>query len=181
MLDILLQQMHHENAVNVLAVVTQLRSQRNFVVQTKEQYAFIYEALLEAALSGNTELSARQLRGHWHKLIVPCCAEEESITSPPPESSHDPLANTGLALEFGQLVNQTAGPIAALVAHQSPGGLLACSEDFGDSSADVLSGSLPVSVRDDKLWFSNSEWNKWVNGFVKRNQNADEIYRTRVS
>ncbi|VDK20967.1 unnamed protein product [Taenia asiatica] len=145
-LDILLQQMHHENAVNVLAVVTQLRSQRNFVVQTKEQYAFIYEALLEAALSGNTELSARQLRGHWHKLIVPCCSEEESITTPPPESSHDPLANTGLALEFGQLVNQTAGPIAALIAHQSPGGLLACSEDLGDASADVLSGALPVNI-----------------------------------
>ncbi|VDM34101.1 unnamed protein product, partial [Hydatigera taeniaeformis] len=144
-LDILLQQMHHENSVNVLAVVTQLRSQRNFVVQTKEQYAFIYEALLEAGLSGNTELSARQLRDHWHKLIVPCCTEE-TITTPSPESSHDPLANTGLALEFGQLVNQTVGPIAGLVAHHSPGGLLACSEDFGDSSADVLSGALPVNI-----------------------------------
>nr|CDS20654.1 receptor type tyrosine protein phosphatase [Echinococcus granulosus] len=145
-LDILLQQMHHENAVNVLAVVTQLRSQRNFVVQTKEQYVFIYEALLEAALSGNTELPARQLRGHWHKLIVPCCSEEESITTPPLEPNHDPLANTGLALEFGQLVNQTAGPFAALIAHQSPGGLLACSDSFTDSPGNVLSGALPVNI-----------------------------------
>lgn len=144
-LDILLQQMHHENAVNVLSVVTKLRSQRNFIVQTEEQYVFIYEALLEAALSGNTELPARQLRGHWHKLTVPCCPEDETLSTQ--ESISDPLANTGLALEFGQLVNQTTGPVAGLIAHQSPGGLLACSEDSVETSGDVLSGSLLVSVK----------------------------------
>ena len=137
--------MHHENSVDVLSVVTQLRSQRNFIVQTEEQYAFIYEALLEAALSGNTELSTRQLRVHWHKLTVPYCNEEESMTETAQDPDSDPLANTGLALEFSQLVSQTIGPIAALVAHQSLGGLLACHEDFAEPTSDVVSGALSVS------------------------------------
>ncbi|VDO07815.1 unnamed protein product [Rodentolepis nana] len=143
-LDILLQQMHHENAVDVLSVVTQLRSQRNFIVQTEEQYVFIYEALLEAALSGNTELPARQLRGHWHKLMVPCCPEDELLQTQ--NSDSDPLANTGLALEFDQLVNQTVGPVASLVAHQSPGGLLACGDDYCDTSGDIASGAISVNI-----------------------------------
>ncbi|VDL61179.1 unnamed protein product [Hymenolepis diminuta] len=143
-LDILLQQMHHENVVDVLSVVTQLRSQRNFIVQTEEQYVFIYEALLEAALSGNTELPARQLRGHWQKLMVTCCPEDEPLQTQ--NSNLDPLANTGLALEFSQLVNQTAGHVASVVAHQSPGGLLACGDDFGETSGDVASGAMPVNI-----------------------------------
>lgn len=143
-MDILLQQMHHENVVDVLSVVTQLRSQRNFIVQTEEQYVFIYEALLEAALSGNTELPARQLRGHWHKLMVTCCPEDEPLQTQ--NSNLDPLANTGLALEFGQLVNQTAGHVASVIAHQSPGGLLACGDDFGETSGEVASGAMPVSI-----------------------------------
>ncbi|TNN18963.1 Receptor-type tyrosine-protein phosphatase F, partial [Schistosoma japonicum] len=51
LLDILLEQMRHEKAVDVFNTVSRLRAQRNFMVQTEDQYAFIYEALVEAASS----------------------------------------------------------------------------------------------------------------------------------
>uniref|UniRef100_A0A5K3F4M5 protein-tyrosine-phosphatase n=1 Tax=Mesocestoides corti TaxID=53468 RepID=A0A5K3F4M5_MESCO len=145
-LDILLQQLNQENSVNVFAVVAQLRSQRNFIVQTEDQYAFIYETLLEASLSGNTELPARQLRMHWHKLTAPCSSAANRFAVEP---TNDPLANTGLALEFSQLVTQTVGAVAAAVAHKAPGGLLACCDDLVDSglvTGDTPSGALPVNV-----------------------------------
>ncbi|XP_018646753.1 receptor tyrosine phosphatase type r2a,putative [Schistosoma mansoni] len=68
LLDILLEQMRHEKAVDVFNTVSRLRAQRNFMVQTEDQYAFIYEALVEAASSGNTEIPVHQLTTHWFRL-----------------------------------------------------------------------------------------------------------------
>uniref|UniRef100_A0A8C4QHL0 protein-tyrosine-phosphatase n=1 Tax=Eptatretus burgeri TaxID=7764 RepID=A0A8C4QHL0_EPTBU len=44
-LDAMLERIRHENTVDVYGLVTCLRTQRNYTVQTEEQYAFVHEAL----------------------------------------------------------------------------------------------------------------------------------------
>ncbi|VDN38000.1 unnamed protein product [Dibothriocephalus latus] len=68
-LDIMHDQMKYENAVDVLGCVTSLRAQRNFMVQTEEQYVFVYSALLEMAEGGYTEVSARGLYAQFTSLL----------------------------------------------------------------------------------------------------------------
>ncbi|VDO00633.1 unnamed protein product [Rodentolepis nana] len=70
-LDIMQDQMKYENAVDVLGCVTALRSQRNFMVQTEEQYIFVYDALLEMAEGGYTEVPARGLYTQYNSLLQP--------------------------------------------------------------------------------------------------------------
>ena len=41
------------------------------MVQTEDQYIFIHDALLEAVMSGNTEIPARNLYAHIQKLTQP--------------------------------------------------------------------------------------------------------------
>jgi hypothetical protein len=44
---------------------------RNYIVQTEEQYIFIYEAINESIQSGQTEVSARNLLTHLQRLLQP--------------------------------------------------------------------------------------------------------------
>lgn len=44
---------------------------RNYIVQTEEQYIFIYEAINEAIQSGQTEVSARNLLTYLQRLLQP--------------------------------------------------------------------------------------------------------------
>ena len=44
---------------------------RNYIVQTEEQYIFIYEAINEALQSGPTEILARNLFGQLQRLLQP--------------------------------------------------------------------------------------------------------------
>lgn len=58
-------------------------------VQTEEQYIFIHDALLEAAICGNTEVAATELHTHIQKLM-----------------QIDPSENiTGMEIEFKKLSN----------------------------------------------------------------------------
>ena len=56
-IDSMLERMKHERTVDVYGHVTCLRAQRNYMVQTEDQYIFIHDALLEAILAGNTEVN----------------------------------------------------------------------------------------------------------------------------
>ena len=67
----MLERIRHERTVDIYGHVTCLRAQRNYMVQTEDQYIFIHDALLEAVQSGNTEISARSLYGHIQKLTQP--------------------------------------------------------------------------------------------------------------
>ncbi|XP_051752575.1 protein tyrosine phosphatase receptor type Fa isoform X7 [Ctenopharyngodon idella] len=67
-IEAMLERMKHEQSVDIYGHVTCMRAQRNYMVQTEDQYIFIHEALLEAATCGNTEVPARSLYTHIQKL-----------------------------------------------------------------------------------------------------------------
>ncbi|XP_052454895.1 receptor-type tyrosine-protein phosphatase F isoform X2 [Carassius gibelio] len=67
-IEAMLERMKHEKSVDIYGHVTCMRAQRNYMVQTEDQYIFIHEALLEAATCGNTEVPARSLYTHIQKL-----------------------------------------------------------------------------------------------------------------
>ncbi|TMS20813.1 Receptor-type tyrosine-protein phosphatase F [Larimichthys crocea] len=91
-IEAMLERMKHEKSVDIYGHVTCMRAQRNYMVQTEDQYIFIHEALLEAATCGNTEVPARNLYAHIQKLTQ----------IPPGETV------TSMELEFKKLANSKA-------------------------------------------------------------------------
>ncbi|XP_016370831.1 receptor-type tyrosine-protein phosphatase F isoform X8 [Sinocyclocheilus rhinocerous] len=91
-IDAMLERMKHEKTVDIYGHVTCMRAQRNYMVQTEDQYIFIHEALLEAATCGNTEVPARNLYAHIQKLTQPPLGETV----------------TAMELEFKRLANSKA-------------------------------------------------------------------------
>jgi len=87
-IDSMLERIKHEKMIDIYGHVTCLRAQRNYMVQTEDQYIFIHDALLEAVICGNTEVPARNLHSHIEKLMQP---EIDNIT--------------GMELEFKKLSN----------------------------------------------------------------------------
>ncbi|XP_056881318.1 receptor-type tyrosine-protein phosphatase epsilon isoform X5 [Takifugu flavidus] len=67
-IDAMIEMMHAEQKVDVFGFVSKIREQRSQLVQTDIQYSFIYQALLEYYLYGDTELDVSSLEGHLHKL-----------------------------------------------------------------------------------------------------------------
>lgn len=70
-IDSMIERMKYEKSIDIYGHVTCLRAQRNYMVQTEDQYVFIHDALLEAVLCGNTEVPARMLHQHIQKLMQP--------------------------------------------------------------------------------------------------------------
>ncbi|KAM4575308.1 protein tyrosine phosphatase receptor type Fa isoform 1-T1 [Fundulus diaphanus] len=72
-IDAMLERMKYEKSVDIYGQVTCMRAQRNYMVQTEDQYMFIHEALVEAATCDKTEVPACSLYAHIQKLtqIVP--------------------------------------------------------------------------------------------------------------
>ncbi|XP_063770956.1 receptor-type tyrosine-protein phosphatase S isoform X11 [Pseudophryne corroboree] len=67
-IDAMLERIKHEKTVDIYGHVTLMRSQRNYMVQTEDQYSFIHDALFEAVACGNTEVPARNLYTYIQKL-----------------------------------------------------------------------------------------------------------------
>ncbi|XP_024908299.1 receptor-type tyrosine-protein phosphatase S isoform X17 [Cynoglossus semilaevis] len=91
-IDAMLERIRHERSVDIYGHVTLMRSQRNYMVQTEDQYSFIHEALLEAVACGNTEVAARSLYSYMQKLSKVESGEHV----------------TGMELEFKRLANTKA-------------------------------------------------------------------------
>ncbi|XP_022097200.1 receptor-type tyrosine-protein phosphatase T-like isoform X2 [Acanthaster planci] len=66
--DSMLDMAEAEGQVDVLKFVRDMREQRFLMVQTLEQYKFIFDALLESSLSENTAFKADQFHQHYAKL-----------------------------------------------------------------------------------------------------------------
>uniref|UniRef100_A0A673BFF0 Receptor-type tyrosine-protein phosphatase F n=1 Tax=Sphaeramia orbicularis TaxID=375764 RepID=A0A673BFF0_9TELE len=111
-IDAMLERMKHEKSVDIYGHVTCMRAQRNYMVQTEDQYIFIHEALLEAATCGNTEVPARNLYAHIQKLTQPPTGEtvtamelEFKVTDSHPHTSRFISANLPCNKFKNRLVN----------------------------------------------------------------------------
>ncbi|XP_017907487.1 PREDICTED: receptor-type tyrosine-protein phosphatase delta isoform X27 [Capra hircus] len=91
-IDAMLERIKHEKTVDIYGHVTLMRAQRNYMVQTEDQYIFIHDALLEAVTCGNTEVPARNLYAYIQKLTQTETGENV----------------TGMELEFKRLASSKA-------------------------------------------------------------------------
>ncbi|XP_029944048.1 receptor-type tyrosine-protein phosphatase S isoform X18 [Salarias fasciatus] len=91
-IDAMLERIKHEKTADIYGHVTLMRAQRNYMVQTEDQYVFIHDALLEAVNCGTTEVPARNLYAYIQKLTQ--IEGGENVT--------------GMELEFKRLANTKA-------------------------------------------------------------------------
>ena len=61
-IDAMMKQIQHKSTINVHNFLKHIRNQRNYLVQTEEQFIFIYDVLLESIRSGETDLSEQNFK-----------------------------------------------------------------------------------------------------------------------
>lgn len=69
MIDAMLKQAKSKEEINVFGFLKHIRTQRNFLVQTEEQYIFIHDALQEAIESGETNIESNSLTTHVQEML----------------------------------------------------------------------------------------------------------------
>ena len=74
-IDSLTQAMEEEGSVSIFQTVSDLRRQRNYLVQSVKQYQFVYRAIMEWSQFGDTEMDCGEIKEHWVKIAE----EKESL------------------------------------------------------------------------------------------------------
>ncbi|XP_037071041.1 tyrosine-protein phosphatase 99A-like [Pollicipes pollicipes] len=69
-LDSMMRMIRAKGELNVFGFLKYIRTQRNFLVQTEEQYIFLHDALLELIESGETDIHRTFLRRYLHNLLT---------------------------------------------------------------------------------------------------------------
>lgn len=88
-IDSMIERLKQEDTIDIYGHVTSLRAQRNYIVQTEDQYMFIHDSVLETTIASNTEIPVSKLTDHLHKLMQVLPNE----------------AGTGLELEYKRLAS----------------------------------------------------------------------------
>ena len=67
-IDSMMKQVKQKATINIHTFLKHIRHQRNYLVQTEEQFVFIYDVLLESNKSGETELTEHNYKSYINSL-----------------------------------------------------------------------------------------------------------------
>ncbi|XP_078597862.1 receptor-type tyrosine-protein phosphatase gamma-like isoform X13 [Branchiostoma floridae x Branchiostoma japonicum] len=70
-LDTMMRQVEEKHSVNIKGFLKHIRTQRNYLVQTEEQYIFCHDALLKFIQCRDTEIAQLQLHHYMDELLKP--------------------------------------------------------------------------------------------------------------
>ncbi|XP_048252753.1 tyrosine-protein phosphatase 99A-like isoform X3 [Haliotis rufescens] len=80
LIDSMIAKMEEKSLINIPGFILHIRKQRNFLVQTEDQYMFIHDVLVEYILGGgDTEVTADTLTPYIEKLTMPARDGAETI------------------------------------------------------------------------------------------------------
>jgi receptor-type tyrosine-protein phosphatase gamma len=114
-LDAMLKQIEHKRLLNVFAFLRHIRTQRNFLVQTEEQYIFIHDALAEAISCCDTNLTTDQIASR--ELDIEYINDQfKLITAFVPKEIHI----TSATKQVNQVKNRMIYPLEGSRAHLTP-------------------------------------------------------------
>ncbi|CAI5442482.1 unnamed protein product [Caenorhabditis angaria] len=137
-IDSMFDQCKTEGKANVFEFVSFLRKQRNLMVQSLEQYVFIYKALAEWYMYGYTDLDAKDFEQHYHLLREPMrdrSASFNNFQKVVVKTSEKTNNANGLEEEFKKLERNLGGTL---------------SSNFAASDANLLKNRYESAVPYDK-------------------------------